>query len=145
MVLGDPLEHEGLRVALGELEGRVHAAAAPLEPPLVAHRARDRALEGEREVRRAEQHPVRVHLDLVLGAAVVEARLHLDLEAHVAAHDDDAADQAMAVQRHLGVVDRHEVLHLPDAVLGQEARDQDVRVGEVELLGGPRLVVGLSA
>ena len=31
------------------------------------------------EVGRAEQHPVRVHLDLVLHAAVVEARLHLDL------------------------------------------------------------------
>ena len=32
----------------------------------------------------------------------------------------------MAVRRDLGVVDRHEVLHLADAVLGEEARDEDV-------------------
>ena len=48
----------------------------------------------------------------------------------------------MAVRRHLGVVDRHEVLHLADAVLGEEARDQDVGVREVELLGVP--VLGAS-
>jgi hypothetical protein len=30
---------------------------------------------------------------------------------------------------------RHEVLHLADAVPGEEARDQDIGVGEVELLG----------
>ena len=86
-------------LALGEVERRVDALAAALEPPLVAHRARDRPFERERQVRRAEQHAVRVHLDLVLGAPVVEARLDLDLEAHLAAHDDDAAEQAMAVQR----------------------------------------------
>ena len=41
------------------------------------------------------------------------------------------------MHRQLGVVDRHEVLHLADAVLGEEARDEDVGVREVELLGGP--------
>ena len=41
---------------------------------------------------------MRVHLDLVLDAAVVEARLHLELELHVAAHDDHAPDQPVAVR-----------------------------------------------
>ena len=40
-------------------------------------------------------------------------------------------------------LDRHEVLHLADPAVGEEARDEDVRVREVELLGGP--VVGRSA
>ena len=111
----------------------------------MAHRARDRALERERQVGRAEQHPVRVHLDLVLGAPVVEARLHLDLEVHLAAHDHDAPHEPVAVHRQLGVVDRHEVLHLPHAVLGEEARDEDVRVREVELLRVQSSAVGRSA
>ena len=81
VVLGDALEQERLRLAGLQREAREDAVAAALEPPLVAHRARDRALERQRQVGRAEQHPVRVHLDLVLDAAVVEARLHLELEA----------------------------------------------------------------
>ena len=81
---------------------------------------------------------MRVHLDLVLGARVVEARLHLDLEAHVTAHDDHAPDQPVPVHALLHLaLDRHEVLHLPHPLVGEEARDQDVRVREVELLGLP--------
>ena len=36
----------------------------------------------------------------------------------------------------------HEVLHLPHAVAHQEARDEHVGVGEVELLGAPAVAVG---
>ena len=143
MVLGDALEHERLRVAGGELERRAHAAVDALEPPLGAHRLGDRALQRERQVRRAEQHAVRVHLDLVLGAPVVEPRLHLDQEPHLAAHDDDAADQPVAVHVGRDRLDRHEVLHLAHAVGREEARDEDVGVREVELLGAP--VVALRA
>jgi hypothetical protein len=74
--------------------------------------------------------------DLVLLAAVVEARADLEAEAHRAAHDDHAADEPVTVHRPLAL-DRHEVLHLADARLGQEARDEDVRVREVELLRRP--------
>ena len=63
--------------------------------------------------------------------SVVEARLALEPEAHGPAHADDAADQALAF-----LADRHEVLHLRDALRGEEARDQDVRVREVELFRG---------
>ena len=41
---------------------------------------------------------------------------------------------AVHVRLHL---DRHEVLHLPHAVGREEARDEDVRVREVELLRRP--------
>ena len=143
MVLRDALEHERVRLAGAEREGGVDAVPAPLERPVVAHGAGDRALERERQVGRAEQHPVRVHLDLVLGAPVVEARLHLDAEVHRPAHDHDAAHEPVAVLRDVRVVDRHEVLHLADPALGEEARDEDVRVGEVELLRVP--VVGVGA
>ena len=52
-------------------------AAAPT--PIVLAIAPSSASVSER---RAEQHAVRVHLDLVLGAPVVEPRLDLDLELH---------------------------------------------------------------
>ncbi len=91
-------------------------------------------------ISRAEQHAVRVHLDLVLRAPVVEPRLHLDEPADLAAHHEHAPDQAVAVRA--GARDRHEVLHLPHAAGREEARDQDVRVREVELLRGPVVAVG---
>ena len=48
--------------------------------------------------------------------------------------------------RHLaGARRRHEVLHLPHPVGHQEARDEDVGVGEVELLGAPAVAVGRDA
>ena len=80
--------------------------------------------------------PALVEDRLVLLAAVVEARLHVHAEAHLAAHAEDAPDQPVAM---LGraLRDRHEVLHLADAGRGQEARDEDVRVREVELLRAP--------
>jgi hypothetical protein len=77
-----------------------------------------------------------VHLHLVLLAPVVEARLHLDAELHLAAHHHHAPQEPVPVQLRLRL-DGHEVLQLAHAVGGEEARDQDVRVGEVELLGGP--------
>ena len=138
VVVGDALEHERLRLAGAEVERRMHAAVAALEPALRAQRVRDRALQRERQLRRAEQHAVRVHLDLVVGAPVVEPRLHLDLPRDVAAHDHDAPDQPVSVEAGVDRLDRHEVLHLADSALGEEARDQDVGVGEVQLPRRPR-------
>jgi hypothetical protein len=68
----------------------------------------------------------------VRRAAVVEAGLDLDPEAHVAPDAEHAPDEPLprrSRRRH-----RHEVLDLPDARLRQEPGDQDVRVREVELL-----------
>ena len=42
-----------------------------------------------------------------------------------------------------GLPDGHEVLDLAHALGCQEARDEDVRVGEVELLGGVTAQSGL--
>jgi hypothetical protein len=61
--------------------------------------------------------------------AVVEARLAGEPEAHRAPDGDDAADQTLPL-----LADAHEVLHLGDALGGEEAGDEDVRVREVELL-----------
>ena len=58
-----------------------------------------------------------VLLDLVLVAAVVEARLHLDPEAHLAADTLDAADEPVAMDVLLRLRDRHEALDLPHAFL----------------------------
>ena len=77
-----------------------------------------------------------MHLHLVRVARVVEARLHLDVELHRPAHHHDAADEPVAVHVRLHL-DRHEVLHLPHAAGREEARDEDVRVREVELLRRP--------
>ena len=52
------------------------------------------------------------------------------------AHAGHLADQPLPVVGVVGPQHGHEVVHLDDAVLGEEAGDQDGGVGEVELLGG---------
>jgi hypothetical protein len=74
----------------------------------------------------------------VAGARVVEPRRDVGNQAHLAPHREHAADQPVAERR-------HEVLHLSDAVGHQEARDEDVRVREVQLLGAPGVPVGCDA
>ena len=76
-------------------------------------------------------------LDRVLGAAVVKARRALQLEAHLTAHRDDPAHQSLAMLAVDRLRDRHEVLDLAHTVSSQEASDQNVGVGEVQLLGRP--------
>ena len=83
-----------------------------------------------------------VALDRVLGAPVVKAWRALQLEAHLTAHRHDPAHQPLAM---LGV-DRlrngHEVLDLAHTIGGQEASDENVGVGEVQLLGRTALIGG---
>ena len=83
--------------------------------------------------------------DLVAGARVVEARGDVDDEAHLPAHGEHPADHAVAVRRLAAARRGHEVLHLPHSVGHQEARDEDVGVGQVELLGAPAVAVGRDA
>jgi hypothetical protein len=64
----------------------------------------------------------------VAGARVVEARGDVDDEAHLPAHGEHPADHAVAVSGRTRTRRGHEVLHLPDSVGHQEARDQDASV-----------------
>jgi hypothetical protein len=82
---------------------------------------------------------VRGERDLVTGARVVKARSDIDDEAHLAAHRHHPADQAARMRRD------HEVLHLAHSVGHQEARDQDIGVGEIELFGGPAVAGAADA
>ena len=127
----DALENEGCRLAVAKHELAGDAAV----------RARQRGLRVEREVeaRRAEDGAVLGDLRLVLVPPVVEARLDLEPEPDRAANLDDSTYEPVPVRLARGG-DRHEVLDLCDAVGGEEARDQDVRVREVELLDGAVLV-----
>ena len=77
--------------------------------------------------------------DLVFGARVVEARRDVDDEAHRPAHRHHPADQAARMRGD------HEVLHLTHSIRHQEAGDQDIGVGEIELFGGPAVAVRADA
>src|SRR5512133_71149 len=96
----------------------------------------------ESQLGRAEERAVRGERELVAGARVVEARGDVDDEAHLPAHGEYLADHAVALRRPAGAGRGHEVLHLPHSVGHQEARDEDVGVGKVELLGAPAFAVG---
>ena len=126
---------QGPRVGLLERERRAVAGADgelcdDTEPSSLERRL---GRERQREAGGAEQDAVLHELDLVLFAAVVEARHAFHLQAHLAADGHHAPDQPATLVR--VAVDRHEVLDLDDSVGRHEARDQDVRVGKVELLG----------
>ena len=55
------------------------------------------------------------------------------------------ADQALAVHHLAGTRRGHEVLHFPDSLGHQEARDQDIGVRQVELLRTPSVAVRRDA
>ena len=76
-----------------------------------------------------------VHFGAMRQSAIVEARLDPHLEFHPAPYASDAAHQPMSFGGHGRVLDGHEVDQLGHAVLGEEAGDQDGRVGQVHLLG----------
>src|SRR5690242_6653294 len=79
------------------------------------------------------------------GPRVVKARGQVYDEAHLSAHGDNLADDAVAVRGLTESRRGHEVLNLADAVGHQEASDEDVGVGEVELFGAPAVAVGGDA
>ena len=120
------LEAEDRALAGGEVELRTDAVVVGPKP--------DRRHEREAQIIRAERRAGLAGERRVLRAAVVEPGPALEHERHLAAHRDHPAQELAAVLR--VAVDRHEVLHLAHAVGRQEARDEDVRVREVELLRG---------
>ncbi len=70
-------------------------------------------------------------------ASVAKPWLDLEGKAHLAPDAQHAADDALPMRLATRGVDRHEVLDFADAVRREEARDQDVGVGKVELLARP--------
>jgi hypothetical protein len=134
----DAVEHEIGRLPGPQLDPRADVAAVD-DLERAAHR------EAEPELGRAEERAVPGERDLVAGARVVEARGDVDDEAHLPAHGEDPADYAVAVRCLTATRRGHEVLHLPHSVGHQEARDEDVGVGEVEQLGAPAVAFGRDA
>ena len=88
---------------------------------------------------RREQHLAVAHLHLVLGARVVEPRLEGHVVAQGPAHCLHTAHELPRVIVRIDA-DRHEVGDLTDTGRRQEPGDQDVRVGEVQLLAGEIVV-----
>src|SRR2546423_8464170 len=84
------LEHEGGGLARAERELAVGPGLVVVE--------RNRRLERERELWRAEEDSVLVEDRLVWVARIVEARLDVDPVAHFAADAEDTPDQAVAVR-----------------------------------------------
>ena len=124
------LKREGAAVTRVQHVGGADALLSALHPHL--------RLQHQRKVGRPEDRSQLGDDRLVLGPGVIEAGLALELEGHLAAHADHAAHQPTAVG---GVaVDGHEVLHLAHPVRRQEAGDEDVGIGEVELPGGVAVV-----
>src|SRR6185312_8705041 len=120
------LQEEGGAGPVGQVELGGDVVAVALE--------RHVRRQSQRERGGVEDGPALVELHLVRLAGGVEARPALEPEAHLAAHRHHLAHQPAGVAR--VAVDRHEVVHLADAVGGHEAGDEDVRVGEVELAHG---------
>jgi hypothetical protein len=94
-------------------------------------------LEREREAGRPDEDAVLLKEELVRLAAVVQARVQVEPQVHLAADTEDAPDQTMAMALTGGALNRHEVLDLAHPHRRQEAGDEDVRVREVELFGRP--------
>jgi len=105
---------------------------------------RERPGRGQREGqpgRRLEDHPTRMRQQRMLLAAVAEAWLGGGLELDASPDAGDPADQAV---RRVGgrAGDRHEVLHLTDPAGAEKPGDEDVGVGEVQLLACPARSAG---
>ena len=100
------------------------------------------AVQREPEVGAGKNGTVVAHLDVVATARVVEARRALELESHLTAHPAHGPHDAVAASGSRRLVeDRHEVDELGDAVFRHEARDEDRRVGKVQLLDDAVLIL----
>jgi hypothetical protein len=117
-------------------EGGPHTVAMALNDPrvLVARGALPRCVQGQLHRAGAEQGAVFGNLDRVLPPAVVEPGLQVQHELHGSARHPQLPHQPVPVGG-LTLDDRHEVLHLADAVGGHEPGDEHRVVREVQLLG----------
>ncbi len=126
-VLGALVQREHRRLALGQLEVGPYVRAVGLQ--------RDGGRQRQAQVTAGEDRDVSGQPHRVRHGTVAEARCHPRAERHGPADAEHPADQPVRAPRGRLAVDGNEVLHLADPVLGEEPGDQDVGVGEVELLG----------
>src|SRR5919106_4724791 len=111
--------------------------------PAVLHVQRSSRRKGERDAVRPEEKAVVSCVRLVGAAGVVEAGVDLDPEDELAADAQHRPHDPIAPtgpRRHHG----HAVDYLGHALVGREARDEYVRVGEVELARLPGPARGLN-
>ena len=86
----------------------------------------------ERKIGRSEEHSISHRGDVMAVRAVVEPRGGADTERHRAPDALNPADQTLPATRRR-VPYGHEVLNLAHSVIGEESRDEHIRVGKVEL------------
>lgn len=87
------------------------------------------------DARTLEARGAAVQGEVVVRAAVVEARPALQGEAHGAPYRPHHPHHPVPVGDRGRMVDGHEVDHLPHALAREEAGDQDSGIGQVELAG----------
>jgi hypothetical protein len=85
---------------------------------------------------RGEHGRVRAEIECVRRPAVVEARAALQRESDGASHHAQTPNQRVPVGGRSGLIRRHAVDDLADAVRGHQSRDQNGGVGVVQLLVG---------
>jgi hypothetical protein len=115
------LQHERPPLPRRDLELRSGSRTGWLEP--------EQRAQGKRLSRRAKHDTRRLDGELRLIQPIVEARLDLETEAQSPTHPDHAPDQPLRAATH-----GHEILNLAHALRGEKPPDQDVGVGNVELL-----------
>jgi len=125
--VGDVLEDEGGALAGGQLERGADVAVVQLDRGL--------GLQRQTAVRAFEQHAMLVSFGAVALAPVVESRRALQLDVHSPADGHDATDEPLAACSCARLPNRHEVLDFAHSLGREEARDEHVGVGEVQLLG----------
>jgi hypothetical protein len=84
LAIADALKHEGSTLPCAECEARPDALLRALE--------REWRIKRDRQCRRLEDHALWVEACLVRLPTVVEARLDLDAEGHLAAHAQQAPE-----------------------------------------------------
>ena len=129
----DGVQHKGRRIPGPERETCADVAA-------VDDLQRAACGQIQRERRSAEVRAALGEPDLMTHPGVIEAGRDIGDETHLASHRQNPADHAVATTLPIDVR-RHEVLHLGDSVRHEEARDEHIGVGQVQLPGTPALAM----
>ena len=67
-------------------------------------------------------------------ACIVKGRTTDELKGELALNDAYSADKAVVLRIHFCRLDRHEIGDFTDALIGEEARDQDIGVWQIVLV-----------
>ena len=123
---GDLAEHEARRLSLFQS----HLGVNPVRIAL----KRDRGGKTQTQIGRVKRRAVGAHDGLMFIAGVIKGGSALDAKLHRPANDVNAAHQPMVTVSVGMLADGHVIGHLSDAIGGQEAGDEHIGAGPVELL-----------